>query len=151
MPTRREKGRNGQGAAEAREHRQAWKESGLTRQAYAEEAGLATSTFSRWLRKLEKGVEASVAAGRAGAKPAVTRGRGPGTGGTDRAKPIGARLVAVQVAPARIEVGADACAENKKTVRPVEIALPSGIRIRYPAGVGCEELSELVVLLEREC
>jgi hypothetical protein len=35
--------------------------------------------------------------------------------------------------------------------RPVEIALPSGICIRYPAGVGREELSMLVGLLEREC
>ncbi len=66
-------------------------------------------------------------------------------------KTAGARLLAVQVGAAvEDEIGGGMSAA-RTTGRPVEIALPSGIRIRYPAGVGREELSRLVILLEKEC
>ena len=151
MPTRRQKGRNGRWAAEAREHRLAWVESGLTRLGYAEKVGLAPSTFSRWLRNLkthEEGSGGDAAAGeRRKARPAKV---GKVVAG-DSVRPPRARLVAVQVAAPETEDEEAAGVETANTACPVEIALPSGIRIRYPAGVGGEELSRLVGLLEREC
>jgi len=65
-------------------------------------------------------------------------------------RPARARFLAVQVAP--LGEGEIAAASSASTSGgPVEIALPSGICIRYPAGVGREELSMLVGLLGREC
>ena len=151
MPTRREKGRNGRWAAEAREHRLAWLESGLTRLGYAEKAGLAPSTFSRWLRNL-KGLEEGAGADAGAGERATTR---PAKAGKvvagDSVRPSRARLVAVQVAGPAVEDDGGSGVETSKTACPVEIALPSGIRIRYPGGVGHEALSLLVGLLEREC
>ena len=138
-------------AAEAQEHRLAWSESGLTRLGYARKAGLAPSTFSRWLRDLKKLEEGSGADARAGGR-ATTR---PAKAGKvvvgDSGRPSPARLVAVRVATPAVEDDEGSGAETLSTACPVEIALPSGIRIRYPAGVGHEELSMLVGLLEREC
>jgi hypothetical protein len=57
----------------------------------------------------------------------------------------------VQVAALGVEDDEGSGAEKLSTACPVEIALPSGIRIRYPGGVGYEALSLLVGLLEREC
>jgi hypothetical protein len=68
----------------------------------------------------------------------------------EQVRPARARLLAVQLAPwGEGEIAAASSASTSG--RPVEIALPSGICIRYPAGVGHEELSMLVGLLEREC
>ena len=151
MPTRREKGRNGLWAGEAQEHRLAWGKSGLTRLGYAEKAGLAPSTFSRWRRNLKRHEEGSGADARPGER-ATTRPAKAGkvvVGDSGRRSP--ARLVAVQVAAPAIEDDEGSGAETLSTACPVEIALPSGLRIRYPAGVRYEELSLLVGLLEREC
>jgi hypothetical protein len=151
VPTRREKGRNGRWAAEAQEHRLAWGESGLTRLGYARKAGLAPSTLSRWLRNLKKLEEGSGADARAGGR-ATTR---PAKAGEvvvgDSGRPSAARLVAVQVAAPAVEENGGFGEKTSKAACPVELALPSGIRIRYPGGVGYEELSMLVGLLEREC
>jgi hypothetical protein len=151
VPTRREKGRNGRWAAEALEHRQAWGESGLTRLAYAEKAGLAASTFSRWLRNLKRREGEGAADSGAEERLAARSLKAPKTVATEAVKPCGARLVAVQVAASAVEDDGVHGTETSKAASPVEIALPSGIRIRYPAGVGYDELSKLVGVLEREC
>ena len=59
--------------------------------------------------------------------------------------------MAVQVAAPPVEENGGFGEKASKAACPVEVALPSGIRIRYPAGVGYEALSLLVGLLEREC
>jgi hypothetical protein len=150
VPTSSRTRRKGRWEAEARRHRRTWNASGLTRVAYASEAGLAPSTFSRWLRNLDR---------RESDDAAVSESEGPTSiGAAGRAQDVAAepvrrgraRLLAVRVGP---------CGEGEylpaspasTSGRPVEIALPSGICIRYPAGVGREELSMLVGLLEREC
>ena len=69
----------------------------------------------------------------------------------DSGRPSPARLVAVQAAAPAVEESGGFGEKTSKAACPVEVALPSGIRIRYPAGVGYEELSMLVGLLEREC
>lgn len=147
MPTRPRTRRKGRWEAEARRHRRVWSASGLTRLAYASEAGLAASTFSRWLRNLDRR-EGDVAAFSESEGPTGIRlaGRSQDVAG-ELVRPVRARLLAVQVAPSgESEIGAASTGG-----RPVEIALPSGICIRYPGGVGREELSMLVGLLEREC
>ena len=150
MPTRSRTRRKGRWEAEARRHRRAWSASGLTRVSYASEAGLAPSTFSRWLRNLERRESGDAAAseteGPLGIEPA---GRAQDVA-AEQVRPARARLLAVQLAPwGEGEIAAASSASTSG--RPVEIALPSGICIRYPAGVGHEELSMLVGLLEREC
>ena len=151
MPTRREKGRNGRWAAEAREHRLAWVESGLTRLGYAEKVGLAASTFSRWLRNLKRLEEGTGADARVEERPKTRPAKAGKVVAGDSVRPSGVRLVAVQMAAPAVEDDGGSGVETLKTACPVEIALPSGMRIRYPAGVGYEELSMLVGLLEREC
>lgn len=53
------------------------------------------------------------------------------------------------VAPPSTAAYSEKGVETSKTAHPVDVALPSGIR--YPAGVGSEELSILPGLLQREC
>lgn len=153
MPTARRTRPRGAWKSEARKHRRAWRKSGQTRVAYARNAGLAPSTFSRWLRNLDRlegeGAAISVTTGSAGIAPA---GRSREVA-TALASPARARLLEVQVAPwGECETGAAVAAAAVSTNDPpVEIALPSGIRIRYPTGVRSEALSALVGLLGREC
>lgn len=150
MPTRPRTRRKGRWEAEARRHRRAWNGSGLTRLAYASEAGLAPSTFSRWLRNLDRR-ESDVSTFSDSEGPT---GIGPARRAQDvvaeAVRPARARFLAVRVAPCG-EGEIVAASPASTNGRPVEIALPSGICIRYSAGVGREELSMLVGLLEREC
>ena len=126
----------------------------MTRLGYAAKAGLAPSTFSRWLRNLKRLENGSGGDAGAGERPKTRPAKAGKVVAGDSVRPSRARLVAVQVAAPAVESdGGDGGSEVEtlKAARPVEIALPSGIRIRYPGGVGYEELSMLVILLEREC
>ena len=138
----------------ARAHRDKWRKSGRSRWEYAEKAGLAPSTFSRWLRKLEGSlsdpshattVPMAAASGRQEALSVSTP------------RP---RLLAVHVVPS-LAIGGEkrfggTCGSEDGTKassrdRPVEIDLPGGVRIRYPEGVSVPDLVALVSLLERRC
>jgi hypothetical protein len=128
-----------------------WGESGLTRLGYARKAGLAPSTFSRWLRNLKKLEGGSGADARAGEGPTTRPAKAGKVVEGDSGRRSPARLVAVQVAARAVEENGVFGEKPSKEACPVELALPSGIRIRYPGGVGYEELSMLVGLLGREC
>lgn len=150
MPTSSRTRRRGRWEAEARKHRRAWSGSGLTRVAYAGEAGLAPSTFSRWLRNLDRRENGDAAVSEPERRSGVGSAARPQDVAAEPARPARGRLLAVQVAP--WDEGEMAAASSASTSgRPVEIALPSGICIRYPAGVGHDELSVLIGLLAREC
>jgi hypothetical protein len=150
VPTKRRRRWQSRWEARSREHREAWKESGLTRVAYAEKAGLTASTFSRWLRNL-KGREEEDSDGVRGERRTARPVKAPKADTTEGVRPARAHLVAVEVATPMVEEDDFSGGEGAKAAGPVEIALPSGIRIRYPGGVKYEELSRLVGLLEREC
>jgi hypothetical protein len=137
-----------------RTHRDKWRKSGQSRWEYAEKAGLAPSTFSRWLRKLDEEssdpshpttVPKAAVSGRREA-PRVTRPE-PG-------------LLAVHVVPSFVidgherrgrTNGTESGTEVSPRERPVEIELPGGVRIRYPAGASPTDLVALVNLLEGRC
>ena len=152
MPTGPRSRRRSRWEAEAGERRRAWEESGLTRVAYARKTGLAPSTFSRWMRKLKESErEGTTESGASEGQPVPSQARGKPGLAARAVKTAGARLLAVEVGAAVEDELGGGTSSAATPGRPVEIALPSGIRIRYPGGVGREELSKLVILLEKEC
>jgi transposase len=112
--------------------------SDLTQREFAAERGVSFSNLRNWIYKLRKESRPLVA------EPANVSGQAPAR--PERvAVPEGSRLVPVRVVAV--------AAQKRKTVvagrgdRILEIALPSGVRVRFPAGTDLKYLRALAAAL----
>jgi hypothetical protein len=115
-----------------------WRRSGLNVRDFCAEAGVTEPAFYHWRRELAKREGPPTAAGRP-AKRAADRGPGSGVkrGGTARFVPV--RVVVDDVL-------------SPGVASPLELHLPSGVRLCVPAGFDRQTLADVLAALDqRSC
>ncbi len=108
----------------------------LTQREFATERGISFSNLRNWIYKLRKESRPLVA------EPAKVSGQAP-----DRATaPVGSRLLPVRVVASASKTRTAVLA-GRGDDELLEIALPSGVRVRFPTGTDLKYLTALAAAL----
>ena len=108
----------------------------LTQREFATERGISFSNLRNWIYKLRKESRPLVA------EPGKVSGQAP----KRAAAPVGSRLLPVRVVASASKTRTSVLADRGSD-ELLEIALPSGVRVRFPAGTDLKYLTALAAAL----